>query len=104
MIYYIETDEDANAQEERFCTNSVEGLTQAGSSRINQSIEASVYFILGSQVNVRSSILGSGGHVKEVQREFLVDSKIPNCLRRGKGAAQPCCVSGGLIDAFLDGD
>ena len=49
-----------------------EGLTQAGLARINQSIEAFVYCVLGSQVNVRSSILGSGGRAKEAQSEFLV--------------------------------
>jgi len=47
-------------------------LTQAGLARINQSIEAFVYCILGTQVNVRSSILGSGGRAKEAQSEFLV--------------------------------
>jgi len=47
-------------------------LTQAGLSRISQSIEAFVYCILGSQVNVRSSILGEGGRAKEAQNEFLV--------------------------------
>jgi len=36
-------------------------LTSAGQARINQSIEAFVYYILGSQVNVRSSIIGSSG-------------------------------------------
>jgi hypothetical protein len=41
-------------------------------SRINQSIEAFVYCILGSQVNVSRSILGSGGRAKEAQSEFLV--------------------------------
>ena len=41
-------------------------------SRINQSIEAFVYCTLGAQVNVRSSILGSGGRAKEAQSEFLV--------------------------------
>ena len=47
------------------------GLTQAGLSRINQSIEAFVYCILGAQVNVRSNILGAGGRAKEAQTEFL---------------------------------
>jgi len=45
---------------------------QAGVTRINQSIEAFVYCILGAQVNVCSSILGQGGQAKEVQSEFLV--------------------------------
>ena len=72
MIYYVEPDDDANGQADWFCPNVAEGLTQAGLSRINQSIEAFVYCVLGSQVNVRSSILGSGGRVKEAQSEFLV--------------------------------
>ena len=46
-------------------------MTQAGLSRINQSIEAFVYCILGAQVNVRSSIFGEGGRAKEAQTEFL---------------------------------
>ena len=46
-------------------------FTQAGLSRINQSIEAFAYCILGAQVNVRSSILGEGGRAKEAQTEFL---------------------------------
>ena len=51
--------------------NSAAGLTQAGLSRINQSIEAFVYCILGAQVNVRRSILGEGGRAKDAQTEFL---------------------------------
>ena len=46
-------------------------MTQAGLSRINQSLEAFVYCILGAQVNVRSSILGEGGRAKKAQTEFL---------------------------------
>ena len=46
-----------------------EGLTQAGMARPNLSIEAFVYCILGAQVNVRSSTLGSSG---SAQREILV--------------------------------
>ena len=72
MIYYIEPDDAAYAQADWFCPNVAEGLTQAGLARINQSIEAFVYCVLGSQVNVRSSILGSGGRAKEAQSEFLV--------------------------------
>ena len=49
-----------------------QGLTQTGLSRLNQSIEAFVYCVLGAQVNVRSSILGDGGRAKEAQGEFLV--------------------------------
>ena len=72
LIYYVEPDDVANRQSDFFCPNVAEGLTQAGLARINQSIEAFVYCVLGSQVNVRSSILGSGGRAKEAQSEFLV--------------------------------
>ena len=72
LIYYIEPDDSAYSQADWFCPNVAEGLTQAGLSRINQSIEAFVYCVLGSQVNVRSSILGTGGRAKEAQSEFLV--------------------------------
>jgi len=44
---------------------------QAGLARINQSIKAFLYCVLGTQVNVRSSILGSGGRAREAQSEFL---------------------------------
>ena len=72
LIYYVEPDDAAYGQADWFCPNVAEGLTQAGLARINQSIEAFVYYVLGSQVNVRSSILGSGGRAKEAQSEFLV--------------------------------
>ena len=72
LIYYIEPDDAAYGQADWFRPNVAEGLTQAGLARINQSIEAFVYCVLGSQVNVRSSILGSGGRAKEAQSEFLV--------------------------------
>ena len=72
LIYYIEPYDSAYAQADWFCSKVAEGLTQAGLSRINQSIEAFVYCVLGAQVNVRSSILGSGGRAKEAQSEFLV--------------------------------
>ena len=72
LIYYVALDDAAYGQADWFCPNVAEGLTQAGLARINQSIEAFVYCVLGSQVNVRSSILGSGGRAKEAQSEFLV--------------------------------
>ena len=72
LIAYIEQDDVANDQADWFAPNKANGLTQAGLSRINQSIEAFVYCSLGSQVNVRSSILGVGGRAKEAQSEFRV--------------------------------
>ena len=43
-------------------------------------IEAFVYCVLGSQVNVRSSILGSEGRAKEAQSKFLV--LVENSIRQ----------------------
>ena len=72
-IDFIRKDQGADKQFEFFMSNGpLNGLSQAGMARINQSIEAFVYCILGSQVNVRSSILGEFGGAKEVQREFLI--------------------------------
>ena len=71
LISYIRPDPVASNQYDWFAPKTSAGLTQAGLSRINQSIEAFVYCILGAQVNVRSSILGEGGRAKEAQTEFL---------------------------------
>ena len=49
LIYYIEP--DVSTQYDWFSPKTAAGLTQAGLSRINQSIEAYVYCILGAQVN-----------------------------------------------------
>jgi len=54
-----------------FVPKNSSGLTKEGLARINQSIEAFVYCILGTQVNVRSSIIGDGGRATEAQSEFL---------------------------------
>ena len=72
LIYFVRPDASAEDQADWFCPKNSEGLSQAGLSRINQSIEAFVYCVLGAQVNVRSSIIGSGGRAKEAQSEFLV--------------------------------
>ena len=71
MIQYI-TNQSSENQLEHFVLPVSYGLTKAGQARINQSIEAFVYCILGGQVNVRSSILGDSGSAQEVRREFLV--------------------------------
>ena len=71
LASYIRPDPDASNQADWFAPKRTAGLTPAGLSRVNQSIEAFVYCILGAQVNVRSSILGVGGRAKEAQTEFL---------------------------------
>ena len=71
LLQYILNDETKD-QYEYFLTRVSNGLTNAGQARLNQSIEALVYCVLGAQVNVRSSILGNTGSVQEVRQEFLV--------------------------------
>ena len=70
LVPYIENTEARNQYEYFLCPVS-HGLTSAGLSRINQSIESFCYAILGSQVDVRSSIVGSQGSAIETQRQFL---------------------------------
>ena len=71
-VYFIRNDDGTENQFDFFVPDEAQGLTQAGLSHLNQSIEAFVYCVLGSQVNVRSSILGDRGRAKEAQSEFLV--------------------------------
>ena len=70
LVPYIQNTEARNQYEYFLCPVS-HGLTSAGLSRINQSIESFCYTILGSQVDVRSSISGSQGSAIETQRQFL---------------------------------
>ena len=47
------------------------GLTRRGMGRINRSLEAFVYCVLGAQVNIRSGIVGDSGGAVEAQQEML---------------------------------
>ena len=78
FVPYIENTEARNQYEYFLCPVS-HGLTSAGLSRINQSIESFCYAILGSQVDVRSSISGSQGSAIETQRQFL--SMVEDAIR-----------------------
>ena len=78
LVPYIENTEARNQYEYFLCPVS-DGLTSAGLSRINQSIESFCYAILGSQVDVRSSISGSQGSAIETQRQFL--SMVEDAIR-----------------------
>jgi len=69
QLYFMKPED--RPQYDWFAPNKSAGLTKAGLARINESIEAFVYCILGAQVNVRSSIIGDGGRAKEAQTEFL---------------------------------
>ena len=78
LVPYIENTEARNQYEYFLCPVSHD-LTSAGLSRINQSIESFCYAILGSQVDVRSSISGSQGSAIETQRQFL--SMVEDAIR-----------------------
>ena len=78
LVPYIENTEARNQYEYFLCPVS-HGLTSAGLSRINQSIESFCYAILGSKVDVRSSISGSQGSAIETQRQFL--SMVEDAIR-----------------------
>ena len=72
LVYFIHNDDGTAKQFEYFVPNFSQELKQVGYSRLNQSIKAFVYCVLGAQVNVRSSIIGDGVKAKETQSEFLV--------------------------------
>ena len=78
LVPYIQNTEARNQYEYFLCPVS-HGLTSAGLSRINQSIESFCYAILGSQVDVRSSLAGSQGSAIETQRQFL--SMVEDAIR-----------------------
>ena len=54
-----------------FVPNFSQGIAYPGLARINQSIEAYFYCILGAQARTRSTIQGVSGGAIETQREFL---------------------------------
>ena len=70
LIQYLFNSESAK-QYEHFVADNCFGITKAGQARLNQYIESLTYCILGSQVDLRSSIFGDTGSAKEVQKEFL---------------------------------
>ena len=71
-ISFIRNVQGADKQLEHFVPDHASGLTPAGLGRINRSIEAFGYCILGAQANTRSSILGTLGTARNTQTDFLV--------------------------------
>ena len=71
-IAFIRNDQGADKQFEYFVPNHSSGFTLNGLGRINRSIEAFGYCILGAQANTRSSILGTLGTARNTQTEFLI--------------------------------
>ena len=71
-ISFIRNDQGADKQLEHFVPDHTSGITLNGLGRINQSIMAFGYCILGAQANTRSSILGATGTARNTQTDFLV--------------------------------
>ena len=71
-IAFIRNDQGADKQFEHFVPDQTSGLTLNGLGRINQSIMAFGYCILGAQANTRSSILGNLGTARNTQTDFFV--------------------------------
>ena len=71
-IAFIRNDQGADTQFEQFVPGQTSGLTLNGLGRINQSIMAFGYCILGAQANTRSSILGNLGTARNTQTDFLI--------------------------------
>ena len=72
LAAFIRNDSGADKQYEHFKPISAKGLTAIGLGRINQSIQAYCYAILGAQANARKSIIGDSGTAKNAQRDFLI--------------------------------
>ena len=71
-LSFIRNDQGAENQLEHFVPDFSSGLTPRGLGRINRSIEAFGYCILGAQANTRSSIIGTTGTAINTQTDFLV--------------------------------
>ena len=62
---------DGKKQYSWFVPSSGVGLTRRGMGRLNRSLEAFVYCVLGAQVNIRSGIVGDSGGAVEAQQEMM---------------------------------
>ena len=71
-IDFIRNYQGADKQFEYFVPNRSCGFTLKGLGRINQSVLAFGYCILGAQANTRKSILGGTGTAANTQTDFLV--------------------------------
>ena len=58
-------------QFEDFAPNHAKGFTNIGLARINQTIQAFCYSVLGAQANSHTSIIGDSGSAKNTQLNFL---------------------------------
>ena len=94
LISLIRND-DAKTQYSWFIPSKGHGLTRKGMGRINRSLEAFVYCVLGLQVNIHSSIAGNSGGAVETQQEMLklfessvIDEDLSTSVQRYQLAVQ----------------
>ena len=104
LINIIRNEESLGKQYAWFVLQNGKGLTKAGLGRLNRSVEAFVYCILGAQVNVRSSILGGGGSAQETQQEMLnlfesaiIEENISESVQRYQLAVQESKVKLNMV-------
>ena len=71
-ISFMRNDQGADNSWSTLCQIMLTAFTPAGLGRINRSIEAFGYCILGAQANTRSSIIGTLGTARNTQTDFLV--------------------------------
>ena len=72
LVSFIRNDDHGGVQYAWFIPVNGGGLTRAGLGRLNRSLEAFVYCVLGAQVNIRTSIVGNGGSAVKAQQELLI--------------------------------
>ena len=72
LAAFIRNDGGAEKQFEYFTPNHAKGFTDIGLARINQSIQAFCYSVLGAQANSHTSIIGDSGSAKNTQLDFLI--------------------------------
>ena len=96
LIYYIRNS-DKNPLGTLYC---YERIRLKNLARLNRSIEAFVYCILGAQVNTRSPIVSGHGASQETQQEFLtlfesavIENDISKIVQRYQLAVQQSKVS-----------
>ena len=68
----LPNDDGTDKQFEYFFRNHAKGFTDIGLARINQSIQAFCYSVLGAQANSHTSIIGDSGSAKNTQLDFLI--------------------------------
>ena len=72
LAAFIHNDDGTDKKFEHFAPNHTKGFSNIGLARINQSIQAYCYSILGAQANSHMSIIGDSGSAKNTQLDFLI--------------------------------